>query len=78
MTKLTDEEELEYARKGLAAFSSGSYEEAESYMKHIPFDPTVAMIMKTRIGIESVEEKIAKGYDFSKAEEKYGKDWLYK
>ncbi len=78
MPRLTNELELEYGRKALAAFQAKNFEEHKKYMKLIPVEPSMAKIIKKVRGVKAIEEKIAEGYDFSRVEEEYGKDWLYK
>jgi hypothetical protein len=73
MTKLTREQEAEIIEKSLEADARGDREESCRLLKQLPLEPWLAKAGKEVCGKDFLLEN---GFDLSKAEAAYGKDWL--
>jgi hypothetical protein len=73
MAKLTDEQVWEISDKAKEARRRGDLEECYRLLRQIPLEPWLAKAAKEVLGKEFMLEY---GFDLSKAEAAYGKDWL--
>lgn len=73
MSQLTHEERLDIITRSRLAEEKGNEAEAQRIMQQIPMAPWLAKGVKEVFGAEYLE-----GWDLSKAEAEYGKDWLVK
>lgn len=71
MSQLTHEKRLEIVTQSLLAEERGDEAEALRIMQQIPMAPWLAKGIKEVFGAEYLE-----GWDLSKAEVEYGKNWL--
>lgn len=70
---MTDHEELMIMIKTNDLREEGKFDEARALAKTIPITPSIAMIWKKYVGVESLKES---GWNMSEAEARFGKDWL--
>lgn len=70
---LSHSERLEVLQKCNAAIADGNWDEAYTIMQKIPLPPHLAHVLKELIGSDAVKKT---RFNFSAAEQEYGKDWL--
>lgn len=73
MLHFTHEERLDIIGRSLVAAEEGKDEESQKIIQQIPLAPHIAKAAKDVMGVEYL---INSGFDLSRAEAKYGKNWL--
>lgn len=73
MATLTDDQIADIIDKSLEADARGDYEEGDRLLKQLPIAPWLAHAAKEVWGKEFLLDN---GFDLSRAEAAYGKEWL--
>lgn len=73
MLHLTHEERLTIIESSLAAAEAGNDEESQRIIQQLPLAPHIAKAAKDVMGVEYL---LNSGFDLSRAEAEYGKNWL--
>lgn len=73
MLHFTHEERLTIIERSLAAAESGNDEESQRIIQQLPLAPHIAKAAKDVMGVEYL---LNSGFDLSRAEAEYGKNWL--
>jgi hypothetical protein len=74
MTTLINGKEIsQIAHEALELRMQGKVEESRAMLKLIPISPGVAYAIKRREGLDAL---LARGYNLSEVEAKFGKEWL--
>jgi hypothetical protein len=77
MTKLINGQEIsEIAHESMELRMQGKVEEARAMLRLIPVYPPMAWAVKRREGPAGIQQLIDLGYDMSRVEAQYGKEWL--
>ncbi|GHT75931.1 hypothetical protein FACS189456_7590 [Bacteroidia bacterium] len=73
--EMTLKEKLAIRVRSIELEESGQLEEAKRVWNLVPLSPHMAKFCKEKMGVDFL---IQQGYNLSKAEAEYGKDWLTK
>ena len=76
MKKLTEEERQQIIEAAMDARLAGDKDTASRLFRQIPLDPQLARSIKDTGGYIVLQEMVAKGYNMSEVEAKYGSEWL--